>query len=232
MKKFLIFFCSVLLVFGMVGVAAADPIPVANSTFNDLPGSGPLGWTPGAPASWGIIGNGGVFNSVNIYEPPQLYTGHDASDVALLYSDGATLGQWLAASPADGMTYTLSVQAAGRIGLTGTGVTYALAFIAGDPGNLLNWIPLGTSGTFTPTEGAFNTVQFAYTYTAADYDPIYSVLGIILVVSGASDYNQVLFDNVSVDGSTAAAVPEPATMFLLGSGLIGIGVFARKRFRK
>ncbi|MGQ9647462.1 MAG: PEP-CTERM sorting domain-containing protein [Thermodesulfobacteriota bacterium] len=30
----------------------------------------------------------------------------------------------------------------------------------------------------------------------------------------------------------AAPVPEPATMFLLGSGLIGVGVFVRKKFKK
>lgn len=54
------------------------------------------------------------------------------------------------------------------------------------------------------------------------------VLAFNTVNGGA--FGSVLY---SVEGFEAnAAVPEPATILLLGSGLLGMGVYARRRFRK
>jgi hypothetical protein len=40
------------------------------------------------------------------------------------------------------------------------------------------------------------------------------------------------FTSIRFGSAEPTPVPEPATMFLLGSGLIGVGVFVRRRFKK
>lgn len=40
------------------------------------------------------------------------------------------------------------------------------------------------------------------------------------------------WNDTEIDAVAAAHIPEPATLLLLGSGLLGMGAFARRRFRK
>ena len=125
----------------------------------------------------------------------------------------------------DGITYTLTVDAAGQIDYT-TGATFQLRFVAGDPSDLTDFIVLATSEVFTVTEGVFNPAQFAY--AASSPDPTHSQLGINLFgYKGDPEITQVLFDNVRLDAS-ATPVPDPSTLLLLGSGLIGFGLMARR----
>jgi hypothetical protein len=103
-----------------------------------------------------------------------------------------------------GFSFYYAAYVAGSIslysGLDGTGTLLATLALPVTPNPAYDWVPIGV-----PFSGTVMSVNFAGTA------------------------NEIGFDNVTF-GSTSPTLPEPCTMLLLGSGLVGLVAF-RKKFR-
>ena len=82
------------------------------------------------------------------------------------------------------------------------------------------------SGSVLPGEGLFSNLTLSYTVLEGDLN-IGRLLGIEIASGGA----QLNFDNMHLSND-AVPTPEPATMLLLGSGLVGLAGFGRKKLFK
>lgn len=104
---------------------------------------------------------------------------------------------------------------------------YAGSGNAGDPVLLatLGFKALSSGDEMLTVEGLFGIIDYSgLYYSAMDFDP--NTGDPILV-----DTNVDLFSQLPIT-IHAAPVPEPATMLLLGTGLIGMGAAGRRKFRK
>ena len=129
-------------------------------------------------------------------------------------SGGATISQMVAPTMVAGWTYVLAVDIGQRKDVPMDG-TADLLICTNSNGTSCNAavVAIGT----TPTPGSFGTFTATYVATAAD-------AGKFITIELKSSGAQGNFDNVRLN-----SVPEPASFLLIGSALLGLSAFRRRR---
>jgi len=211
-----------ILVLGCISAPVwADSITVQNGTFattnplNLVCGSD-CAYNLGPIPGWTITGQAGSWQvGSNFYTNPV----PDGGIVALVTN--GTISQTLPAHLMPNTTYTLSVDVGHR--LDGFATTYTFVLYAGN--TVLNSVS-GSSNLIG--SGTFADETLSYTTGATVVDS--GNLTIALTSAGSLITDGGIQSNFGdVQLTDTAATPEPSSLLLLGSGLLGVGGFLRRR---
>jgi hypothetical protein len=211
MKKLLAFFIGMVMVFGIAGMAGADTY-----TFNFN--------TAGDSQTELNTYLGGIFsgaNASNLKGDTDFNLGDNSRIIRTTQGSAGTI-DFDVAAPGASEWKIVSVSFDWGVYNATSGIDFGLD-VFDDVSN--SW----QTNVFTRNLGS-GTYGFSGLIT---FDPSYQVTQIRIHDSQSHDVgidDLLINDNRSVD--PPGAVPEPATMLLLGSGLVGLAGFARRRFKK
>jgi PEP-CTERM motif len=172
------------------------------------------------PATMDLKVSGGLIpENTSPYDVTATYTVQTILDVLAANGNGATaftLG--IDVNTAQGQPieilqlFTMDV-----LGVNNTGATCAtgVEFCFGDPDHTF----------FLTNNGTGFSDSLLFGFNLAGFDPS-AIVAFHAIVDRATDGREQFF--IIPAGTTP--IPEPATLFLVGSGLVGIGAWGRKRF--
>lgn len=210
---------------GLLQAAAlhATSLTVTNPSFETLPAGG-LSFACGTGCSfsagvgaipgWTNSATGGEFQPG---EPTNTtFFNVRASDgtPTIAYTDSGTISQVVGATVQTGVVYILLVDIGRRNDVAFDGTADLLI-------NGVRYAAIGTA----PSAG--NWATFTATYTGLTADAGKSITIELNTTGMEGD-----FDNVRLSDNTGTATPEPGTLMLMGSGLLGLAGFVRRRVNR
>ena len=194
---------------------------LSNGTYNSLPHMGT--WYDGDITAWENTGNGlGGIENHGIWAPNSKWLSTTSENEGYVgYLRNGKLTQELNHVVNQNVLYTVGIDIGNRSDKDFP--DYSIALFAGSE-ELVRWENL-----ITPEDGFFDSLVLSYAVTDNDF---LNYGGDYLTLEIASSGQQLNFDNVWMTNDrvgSAAPVPEPTTLILVGSGMAGLAIFRRKR---